>query len=180
MKRLHVGWLALCASAAAAATPAVWTGGGGGGSVGEAGNWDRADAVERLADGSLLATFASAGTGASVDRAVAFFGVVFDTPHADGFALSAGGASAALALATVAWIVFGQALVCGHAAIHLNLAIVLGTVTLVLSGVLLGALRPGAATRNGGTGKRAAACDRDGRPCPDRLHFKQQGEGEKP
>lgn len=86
----------------------------------------------------------------------------------------------ALALATVAWIVFGQALVCGHAAIHLNLAIVLGTVTLVLSGVLLGALRPGGATRNGGTGKRAAACDRDGRPCPDRLHFKQQGEGEKP
>ena len=98
MKRLHVGWLALCASAAAAATPAVWTGGGGGDSVGEAGNWDRADAVERLADGSLLATFASAGTGASVDRAVAFFGVVFDTPHADGFALSAGGASAALGL----------------------------------------------------------------------------------
>ena len=98
MKRLHVGWLALCASAAAAATPAVWTGGGGGDSVGMAGNWDRADAVERLADGSLLATFASAGTGASVDRAVAFFGVVFDTPHADGFALSAGGASAALGL----------------------------------------------------------------------------------
>jgi SSS family solute:Na+ symporter len=45
--------------------------------------------------------------------------------------------STLLGMAAVFWIVFGQSLTFGRQLIHLNLAIVLGTVTLVLSGVLL-------------------------------------------
>lgn len=44
----------------------------------------------------------------------------------------------ALGIAVVLWIVFGQAIVFGHQLIHLNLAIVLGTVTLFFAAVLLG------------------------------------------
>ena len=42
-----------------------------------------------------------------------------------------------LGIAVVFWIVFGQTLTFGHQLIHLNLAIVFGTITLVLAGVLL-------------------------------------------
>jgi SSS family solute:Na+ symporter len=45
--------------------------------------------------------------------------------------------STLLGMAAVFWIVFGQSLTFGRQLIHLNLAIVLGTVTLVISGVLL-------------------------------------------
>ena len=40
-------------------------------------------------------------------------------------------------IAVVSWIVFGQSMTFGHQVIHLNLAIVLGTITLVLAGALL-------------------------------------------
>ena len=46
----------------------------------------------------------------------------------------------ALGIGVVLWIVFGQPLTFGHQLIHLNLAIVFGTVMLVLAGVLLGGL----------------------------------------
>jgi len=45
-----------------------------------------------------------------------------------------------LGIAVVLWIVFGQVLTFGHVIVHLNLAIVLGTLTLVLAGILLAAL----------------------------------------
>ena len=42
-----------------------------------------------------------------------------------------------LGIVVVSWIVFGQTLTFGHQLIHLNLAIVFGTIMLVLAGVLL-------------------------------------------
>ena len=42
-----------------------------------------------------------------------------------------------LGVLVVLWIVFGQALTFGHAVVHCNLAMVLGTMTLVLGGVFL-------------------------------------------
>ena len=44
----------------------------------------------------------------------------------------------ALGIAVVLWIVFGQTMMLEHQLIHLNLAIVLGTATLLLAAVLLG------------------------------------------
>lgn len=46
-------------------------------------------------------------------------------------------AATVLGIAVVLWIVFGQCLSCGRVVFHLNLAIVLGTLTLVASGGLL-------------------------------------------
>jgi len=42
-----------------------------------------------------------------------------------------------LGVLVVLWIVFGQTLTCGHQIVHMNLAMVLGTITLVFMGALL-------------------------------------------
>lgn len=63
------------------------------------------------------------------------------------FARRVGKRSAAIAtgvgISVVLWIVFGQTVTCGHPVVHLNLAIVLGTLTLVLTGGLLVLLASG-------------------------------------
>ena len=60
-------------------TPVKWTGGGEDDtSVGTAANWDVAGTVAKLGSGNLLATFATGGRTATVDRVVSLDGVKFE------------------------------------------------------------------------------------------------------
>lgn len=88
------------ASSTVGVEPAGWQGpeGSEGTSVGTAANWDFAGALERMNDYSLIATFATAGTTATVDRAVNWAGIRFETPNADSFTLLKGNDGANVAL----------------------------------------------------------------------------------
>lgn len=88
------------ASSTVGVEPAGWQGpeGSEGTSIGTAANWDFAGAVERMNDYSLVATFAAAGTTATVDRAVNWAGIRFETPNADSFTLLKGNDGANVAL----------------------------------------------------------------------------------
>jgi len=66
-----------------ASVSGTWTGGAGtsDSSVRSAANWQETGIPDILSGGSLVATFAQAGTVATIDGATAFKGIVFDAPE---------------------------------------------------------------------------------------------------
>lgn len=80
----------------AAINEATWTGGAADTGIATAANWSTSPETPALDDATTIATFATGGSTATVDRAVSLYGINLST--ADGFAFARGGDSAQVAI----------------------------------------------------------------------------------
>ena len=80
----------------AAINEATWTGGGADTGIATAANWSTSPETPALDDATTIATFATGGSTATVDRAVYLYGMNLST--ADGFAFARSGDSAQIAI----------------------------------------------------------------------------------